>query len=65
MLEKAEETLGSKFFIELKLIEKSVMLDHSVSGLFNQSMVANKILSEFGFFLRFYERRNKFRFQLR
>ena len=65
MLEKAEETLGSIFFIELKLIEKSVMLDHSVSGLFNQSMVANKVLSEFGFFLRFYERRNKFRFQLR
>ena len=65
MLEKVEETLGRKFFMELKLIDKSVMLDHSVSGFFNQSMVANKVLSEFGFFLRFYERRNKFRFQLR
>ena len=51
--------------MELKLIDKSVMLDHSVSGFFNQSMVANKVLSEFGFFLRFYERRNKFRFQVR
>ena len=65
MLEKVEETLGRKFFMELKLIDQSVMLDHSVSGFFNQSMVANKVLSEFGFFLRFYERRNKFRFQLR
>ena len=65
MLEKVEETLGRKFFMELKLIDKSVMLDHSVSGFLNQSMVANKVLSEFGFFLRFYERRNKFRFQLR
>ena len=65
MLEKVEETLGRKFFMELKLIDKSVMLDHSVSGFFNQSMVANKVLSEFGFFLRFYERRNKFIFQLR
>ena len=25
----------------------------------------NKVLSEYGFFLRFYERRNKFRYQLR
>ena len=41
------------------------MLDHSVSGFFNQCLSANNVLSEFGVFLRFYERRNKFRFQLR
>ena len=63
-LEKAEETLGKQFFIELKLIENLIMLDHSVSGFFNPCMLANNVLSEFGFFLRFYERRNKFRFQL-
>ena len=30
LLENAEETLGSEFFIELKKIEKSTMLDHSI-----------------------------------
>ena len=30
LLENAEGTLGSEFFIELKKIEKSTMLDHSI-----------------------------------
>ena len=30
LLENAKETLGSQFFIELKKIEKSAMLDHSI-----------------------------------
>ena len=29
LLEKAKETLGNEFFIELKKIERSTMLDHS------------------------------------
>ena len=30
LLENAKETLGNQFFIELKKIEKSTMLDHSI-----------------------------------
>ena len=41
------------------------MLDHSVFGFFDRSQVINEVLSEYGYFLRFYERRNKFRYQLR
>ena len=49
-LEKAEETLGKQFFIEMKLTENSIMLDHSISGFFNPCMLANNVLFEFVFF---------------
>ena len=64
-LENAENVLGPKFFIELKNIENVSMLDHSIFGFFDRCREMNNVLSEFGFFWRFYERRNKFRFQLR
>ena len=64
-LQFAERVLGTEFFIELKKIEKSTMLDHSVFGFFDRFQVINEVLSEYGFFLRVYERRNKFRYQLR
>ena len=64
-LQFAERVLGTEFFIELKKIEKSTMLDHSIFGFFERCQVINEVLSEYGFFLRFYERRNKFRYQLR
>ena len=41
------------------------MLDHLSFGFFNWCRKVNNVLSEFGFFLRFYERSYKFRFQLR
>ena len=64
-LENAENILGLKFLIELKKIEKVSMLDHSIFRFFDRCREMNNVLSEFGFFLRFYETRNKFRFQLR
>ena len=63
-LENARETLGEEFFMKLKEIEKSTMLDHSIFGFFDRSQLINNILCEYGYFLRFYERRNKFRCQL-
>lgn len=64
-LENAEETLGHDFFIKLKEIEASVMLDHSIFGFSDRCCQINEVLSEHNYFLRFYERRNKFRYQLR
>ena len=65
LLENAKETLGNQFFIELKKIEKSTMLDHSILVFFDQCKLLNDALCECSFFLRFYERRNKFKYQLR
>ena len=64
-LENARETLGEKVFLRLKEIEKLTMLDHSLFVFFNQCQKLNDALSEHGYFLRFYERRNKFRYQVR
>ena len=65
LLENAEETLGSEFFIELKKIEKSTMLDHSIFVFFYRCKLINDVFCEYGFFSKFYERRNKYRYQLR
>ena len=59
-LEDAEKTLGTDLFFELKKIEKSIMLDHSIFVFFNRCQSINDVLSEFGYFLRFYEREKKF-----
>lgn len=64
-LENARETLGHYFFIKLKEIEASAMLDHTISGFFDRFCLINKVSSENGYFSRFYERRKKFRYQLR
>ena len=41
------------------------MLIHTIFGYFAQCQIINELLANFGIFLRFYERRNKFRYQLR
>ena len=64
-LENAEEILGNELFIELKKIEKSTMLNHSISVFFYPCELINDVLCEYVFFLRFYERQNKFRHQLK
>lgn len=64
-LEKARKTLGEKFLIKLMQNEPTVMLDHSIFGYFERCRLVNDILSEHNYFLRFYERRNKFTYQLR
>ena len=64
-LENIKETLGDKLFFSLKEIEILTRLDHSLLGFFERCQKMNEILSEHSYFLRFYERQNKFRFQLR
>ena len=63
--EEAKYVLGKDFFIKLMEIEPNLTLDHSIFGYFDRCHLVNNVLSEHGFFLRFYERRNKFRYQLR
>ena len=64
-MENARETLGHDFFIKLKEIEASAMSDHTIFVFFDRCCLINEVLSENGYFLRFYDRRNKFRYQLR
>ena len=62
-LENAKETLGDDFFLKLKEVETSVMLDYTLFGYFERCRLINETLSKEDYFLRFYECRNKFRFQ--
>ena len=64
-LENVKETLGNKLSFSLKEIETLTRLDHFLFVFFERCQKMNEILSEHSYFLRFYERRNKFRFQLR
>ena len=63
-IDDAEKTLGRKFYFELQKLKPDVMLYYTVFGFFDQCRIMNRVLAEFGFFLKFYERRNKFRYQL-
>lgn len=52
--------------VHLERIKKQIKLDHSVFGFVEKCMLLNDVLVEhFGRFLRLYEVRNKFRYQLR
>ena len=63
--DQLKEILGHNFYLVLKEIEPDVMLDHTIFGFFERCSIMNEVLAKFGYFLRFYERRNKFQYQLR
>ena len=53
-------------FEKLLEIKKDIMLDHTQFGFWEKCLKLNEVLSDhFGLFLRFYERRNKYRYLLR
>ena len=64
-LSDTEKFLGISLFTDLKKIEKKTTLNHSIFGYFDQCQLINETLSKYGFFLTFYEKRNKFRYQLK
>ena len=64
-LENVKETLGDKLFFDLKEIEQSIKRDHPVFNFFDRCQNINEVLLNNGYFLRFYERRNKFRCRIR
>ena len=65
LIEDAEKILGKKFYFELQKIKQDVMSDYTFFGFSNWCKIMNRVLAEFRFFKKFYERRNKFRYQLR
>ena len=64
-IDQFKEILGQDFYLALNEIEPDVMLDHTIFGFFERCSIMNEVLAKFGYFLRFYERKNKFRYQLR
>ena len=62
---KAKDVLGKDFYENLLEIKDDIELDKTLFGFFNRSFLANKVLAKYNAFLKFFERRDKFRFLIK
>ena len=63
--ENAREVLRDELFFKLKEIEETNMLDKSLFGYFSRYSKINEVLVKHRYFLRFLERRNQHRYQIK
>ena len=61
LLEKAKDILGENLYDELSEIKEEIKLDRSVFRFF----LTNQLLSKHGYFLKFFERRDKFHYLIK
>ena len=59
------EVLGEDFYNSLLKVKDKVKLDRTIFGFFDRCMILNEILSNYNFFVTFFERRDKFRFLIK
>ena len=60
--DKVEEVLGADFYSDLLEIKDEVKVDRTIFGYFDTCFKVKKVLSNHSFFLKFFERRDVFRF---
>ena len=60
-----QETIGNDFYNDLLEINDDIKLDRSIFGFFDRCFRANQVLAKHNFFLKFFERRDEFRFQIK
>ena len=63
--EKIVEVLGGNFFNELKEIKEEIKLHRTLFGYFNRCFKLNKVLAKHNYFLKFFERRDMYRFLIK
>ena len=61
----AQKILCDDLYFDLIDIEPETMLDKTLFGFFERCYKINKIISKHGFFLKFFERRNMYRFLIK
>ena len=59
---KIEEVLGDDFYNDLLEIKDEIKLDRTIFGYLNRCFQENEVLAKYNFFLRFFQRRDMFRF---
>ena len=62
---KIVEVLGEDFYNDLLEIKDDIKLNRTLFGYFDRCFVANQVLAKHFFFLKFFERRDMFRFLIR
>ena len=63
--EDAQNVLGDQIYFDLLEIEPETLHDKSLFGLFDRYHIINQVLAKNGFFLKFFERRNVYRFLIK
>ena len=63
--EDAQKVLGDKLYFDLIDIEPETLLDKTLFGFFDRCLAINKVLAKHVFFLKFFERRNVYRFLIK
>ena len=63
--EKIIEILGENFFNDLKEIEEEIELDRTIFAYFDRCFKLNKVLAKCNYFLKFFERRDTYRFLIK
>ena len=62
---KIQERIGNGVYHDLLEIKDDIKLDRSIFGYVDRCFVANLVLAKHNFFLKFFERRDVFRFQIK
>ena len=63
--EKAQEVLGDDLYFELLRIKPETLLDKTLFVFFDRCLKINEVLAKHGFFLKFFKRRNVYRFLIK
>ena len=62
---KIQERIGNGVYNDLLKIKNNIKLDRCIFGYVDRCFVANQFLAKHNFFLKFFERRDAFRFQIK
>ena len=62
---KIKDVLGNDFYNDLIEIKNEIQLDRTIFGYFDRCFLFNKVLAKYNFFLKFFERRDIYRFQIK
>ena len=60
-----KEVLGEKSFEELLEIKEEIKTDRTEFGFSNKCFLVNQLILKYGYFLKFFERRDKDRFLIK
>ena len=52
--------LGESLYVDSIDVKDEIQLDRTLFGFFNRCFLVNELLSNYNYFSKFYERRNKF-----
>ena len=63
--DKVESVLGRDLYVEFCDVKDKLKLDTSMYGFFDKCALANELLAKNHFFLKFYERRDKYRYLIK